>query len=115
MAFIKGCNITVMITDMDRSIAFYSDLLGFTLKNRFGNHWAELEGPGLTIALHPTDQEIEKGTNLQIGLRVGNLEDAVKTLRTKGVEIALSSEENVDLASFKDPDGNSLYLAQPKW
>ena len=55
---ISGGNATVYVSDMDTAVRFYTETLGLTLTNRFGNHWATLEaGPcywthgeaGLTI------------------------------------------------------------------
>jgi catechol 2,3-dioxygenase-like lactoylglutathione lyase family enzyme len=112
MSQILNCNITIMISDMDRSVLFYVDTLGFTLKNRYGNHWAEIEAPGLSIGLHPTSKAIIAGNNLQIGLSVTDLDNAVQLLKEKGVEFEIQDDQKVRLAAFKDPDGNMLYLAQ---
>ena len=37
---ISGGNATIIVADMDRSIRFYTDVLGMKLTNRFGNDWA---------------------------------------------------------------------------
>jgi catechol 2,3-dioxygenase-like lactoylglutathione lyase family enzyme len=101
-----------MITHMDTSIRFYTETLGLTLKSRYGDHWAEIEAPGLTIGLHPTSMEIIPSNNLQMGFRVKNLEEAVADLKAKGVVFASLDDENIRLASFTDPDGNAMYLGQ---
>ena len=45
---------TVYITDMDRAVAFYVDVLGLKLGQRFANQWAEVRaGDNLLIGLHP--------------------------------------------------------------
>ncbi len=36
----KG-NVTIMVADLDRSIKFYTETLGFKLGSRFGNMWAK--------------------------------------------------------------------------
>ena len=113
MALIQSANVTVMVSDLDAAINFYVDTLGFTLVNRFGEHWADIEGPGIAIGLHPTDKPIAAGTNLQIGLRVQNLAKSVAMLEEKGVEFQNQDEAQVRLASFQDPDGNTLYLVEP--
>ena len=47
---ISGGNATVFVSDMDRAVRFYTEVLGLKLTNRFGNHWATVEaGKGLTI------------------------------------------------------------------
>ena len=59
---ISGGNATVYVSNMDAAVQFYTKMLGLTLTNRFGNHWATLETgtcywshgeSGLTIGLHP--------------------------------------------------------------
>lgn len=103
-----------MVTYLDQSISFYCDLLGFELKKRFGNHWADIQAPGLSIGLHPTPHAIPKGENLQIGIRTQNLQKSMAELQSKGVVFKVNDDE-VSIASFHDPDQNTLYLIQPSW
>ncbi len=59
---ISGGNATVYVSNMDAAVQFYTETLGLTLTNRFGQslgdardgpcYWSE-EGAGLTIGLHP--------------------------------------------------------------
>ena len=35
---ISGGNATVYVSNIDWAVHFYTDVLGFTLTNRFGNH-----------------------------------------------------------------------------
>ncbi|MDH3247133.1 MAG: VOC family protein [Saprospiraceae bacterium] len=115
MLDIKSANVTVMISDMDASIKFYTEVLGFQLVNRFGDHWADVQGPGISIGLHPTSADQARANNLQIGLRVDNLEQSVSTLKNLGVPVAANSDDQVRLATFSDPDENILYLVQPQF
>lgn len=115
MPLIKSVNVTVMVTDLEAAIRFYVDVLGFTLVNKFAEHWADIEGPGIAIGLHPTEKRESIGNNIQIGLRVDNIDTAVSELTEKGVEFLSQDEDQVRLASFHDPDGNTLYLVQPAW
>jgi catechol 2,3-dioxygenase-like lactoylglutathione lyase family enzyme len=40
----------VIVSNMDRAVRFYTEVLGLKLKNRFGDHWATVvAGNGLTI------------------------------------------------------------------
>ncbi len=51
---ISGGNATIIVADIDRSIRFYTEVLGLKLTNRFGNDWATVSaGEGLTIGIHP--------------------------------------------------------------
>ena len=113
MTLIQNSNITVMISHMDTSIRFYTETLGLKLKTRYGDYWAEIEAPGLTIGLHPTSNPVTKGDNFQIGFRVENLRQAIVALEEKGVRFEQLDDQKISIAFFTDPDGNLLYLGQP--
>lgn len=115
MTTILGSNVTIMVSDMDASVKFYTETLGFKLKNRYGDHWADIEAPEMTIGLHPAGKDVKTGNNLSIGLRVADLQSTVQALEMKGLQFAILDDGQVSLAHFTDPDGNALYLAQPKW
>src|SRR5919197_1951697 len=40
------------VTDMDRAVAFYRDVLGLTLSRREANAWAVFDAGGRMFALH---------------------------------------------------------------
>ena len=114
-------NVTIYVTNMDRAVRFYTEALGLKLAYRFGDHWASVEvGKGLTIGLHPAES-VQPGISKNspsIGLELaGKLEDAVKTLETRGVKFdGMSGEGKAGrFAHFHDPDGNLLYLAELNW
>ena len=115
MTIIQSSNVTVMVTNMDNAIKFYSETLGFKLKNRYGDHWADIEGPGIAIGLHPAGKDIKIGNNLSMGFKVKDLHEAIEALEQKGVQFKLLDDTQVKLASFTDTDGNALYLAQSEW
>ena len=105
-------NVTIRVVDMDRSIKFYTEILGLGLKNRYGSEWAEIEGPGITIALHPaTGKNYVSNPNISIGFGVKNIHEVTKILEKKGVKFQLKDDGFVLLAFFMDPDGAQLYLA----
>ncbi|MBX2911920.1 MAG: VOC family protein [Cyclobacteriaceae bacterium] len=112
---IQGGNVTVMVANMDRAIKFYTETLGLKLANRYGDHWADIEAPGIAIGLYPTASHANKGDNLQIGLKVPDLDKAISMLERKGLHFNIHNDGQVRLAFFTDPDGNTLYLAQPQW
>ena len=112
---IKDSNLTVMVKDMDRSISFYESL-GFTTKNRWGNHYAQLTTPGMTIGLHPTNGNTPSGSgNTSIGFTVDNFEEAGAFLKNLSIDAQSRSEEGGQFLHFTDPDGTMLYFIKPKW
>ena len=112
-------NVTLMVSDMNRSTRFYVETLGLRLKARYGDHFAQIEAPGVIIALHPSNERnsTKKEGSISIGFGVDDLEKTVQELETKGVRFAsgIVDDGQVRLASFTDPDGNQLYLSQSRW
>ena len=110
-------NATIFVSDMDRSVDFYTKILGLKLAQRFGNHWASVEAGKLTIGLHRASGENPAGRNgsTVIGLELtGNIDDSVATLKQQGVKFrgAVSEDNAGKIAYFEDPDGNLLYMIQ---
>jgi catechol 2,3-dioxygenase-like lactoylglutathione lyase family enzyme len=109
---------TVFVTDMDRSVRFYTEALGLRLTERYGNHWAQVEAGRLTIGLHPASARNPAGRDgsITLGLTLsGRIEDAVSSLEQKGVKFRgpVAVDPNVGkFAYFEDPDGNVLYLME---
>ncbi len=115
-------NVTVTVSNMDRAVQFYTEVLGLRLAYRFGNHWAAVElGKGLTIGLHPGSPEEPAGgrAGMAIGLELSgvSIHDAVRQLEAKGVafEEPVNEGKSGSFIGFTDPDGNPLYLAQLNW
>jgi catechol 2,3-dioxygenase-like lactoylglutathione lyase family enzyme len=51
---ISGGNATVFVSNMDKAVRFYTEVLGLRLAERYGDHWATVDaGRGFTIGLHP--------------------------------------------------------------
>jgi catechol 2,3-dioxygenase-like lactoylglutathione lyase family enzyme len=115
---IKEANVTVIVSDMSKSIQFYTDTLGLQLKFQAGNEWAEVTAPGLTIGLHPTVREhgSKPGTSesFSIGFIVDNLQKDMAALKSKGVVFSpnIIQDGPVKIAFFADPDKNPLYLSE---
>ena len=115
----KSANVTIMVRDMKRSIAFYTEAVGFTAGKQYGEEWADIEAPGLKIGLHPSKDKAPKDpkiNNLSIGLQVDDLDEAMKTLSSRGVKFHdVHQDRGARFAYFADPDGAPLYLIELKW
>jgi catechol 2,3-dioxygenase-like lactoylglutathione lyase family enzyme len=116
--FTKG-NLTMMVSNMDQAIHFYTNVLGFTLKEHWGSEWAEVEAPGISIGLHPAGEHemtAAESSNMSIGLQVDDLDQTMRLLQERGVAFApqVKDEGPIKLAFFSDPDKHPLYLAQSK-
>jgi uncharacterized protein (TIGR00369 family) len=100
------------VSDLSAAIRFYVDVLGLTLAIRVGDEWAAVDaGGGLIIGLAPrTEGEAPGGT---VGLWTSEpLASEVAALAARGVEFdgPIVVKDIVQLAFFRDPDGNRLVL-----
>ncbi len=97
--------------DIERSIAFYRDVLGLPQNPQ---EPTEFEAGNVTLAIwRPEDQGVdfpESGAH-GIALRVADVAAARTELEEKGVEFIGERDSGVcNMAFFADPDGNSLIL-----
>jgi catechol 2,3-dioxygenase-like lactoylglutathione lyase family enzyme len=97
--------------DLERSVAFYRDVLELPQNPR---EPTEFEAANVTLAVwKPEDQGVEFTPSAAhgIALRVADVEAARAELEAKGVEFAGERDSGVcKMAFFADPDGNSLIL-----
>lgn len=96
--------------DMDRAVAFYTEVLGLALVYRSGSEWAEVEATPIRLALHlATDQRLAaSGT---VVFRVRDLDETRRALERRGVafdEHVGEVEGRARFATFRDPDGNPI-------
>src|SRR5688572_23776061 len=118
VTMIYGGNATVYVSDMDKAVRFYSEVLGLKLTNRFGNHWATVQaGKSLVIGLHPwRTGSPAPGTRgaVQIGLVLEQdhpIEQFADRLRKHGVDVSeIIESESGNYINFEDPDGNPIYI-----
>lgn len=110
--------LTIIVSDMQRSLDFYTGRLGLTLKTRYGDEFAVVEAPGVKIGLHPAKEGGAKPGSLSIGLGVDDVEAGRKHLEERGVAFTgdIVADSPMRFAFLRDPDGVELYLAeQSEW
>jgi lactoylglutathione lyase len=117
--------IMVAVSDMERSVAFYRDKLGLTLKFQSPD-WTEFQTGPTTLALHgggaprPPAPGGERGKSYAgtctIGFTVADLEKTFADLTARGVHFIMPpsqrESEGIKLAVGIDPDGLSISFAQ---
>ena len=123
--FQKPDYVMITVSDMDRSIAFYRDLLGFAL--RFASPgWTEFETGATTLALHgggrPAAAPAIAGTEqplagtCSIGFNVPDVDATHAALVERGVRFVMPpmarQDEGIRLAVALDPDGLPIAFAQ---
>ena len=110
-------NISVVylyVRDMERSLAFYRDMLGIPLEG--DEHWAEATFPGGTrFALHTAHEgigELSSGT-VNISLEVEDAGAAAALLRERGTDVRDAVSDSWGTAvDVVDPDGYIVSLFQ---
>jgi catechol 2,3-dioxygenase-like lactoylglutathione lyase family enzyme len=106
--------VSVPVTDLERSTAWYRDALGLE-QTGFGT-WPELRlGENLFLyLLDPTNigREFAGPHTSAIALRVPDVQEARRELESKGIEFHGETFDSgvCHMALFSDPDGNALML-----
>jgi lactoylglutathione lyase len=112
----------VTVSDMDRSVRFYRDILGLKLKFQSPD-WSEFDTGGTTLALHgggkpasvPQGREQIAGT-ASIGFNVEDVDKVYEELKAKGARAVMPptarAGEGIRLTVFIDPDGLPVSFAQ---
>ena len=102
------------VSDMERSLGFYRDLLGIPLEG--DDDWTEATLGGTRFALHATHEgigELSAGT-IHVSLEVADVDSAEERLRAEGVETRETMRDDWGTAvEVVDPDGYRVYLFQP--
>ena len=110
----ENCVVSVNVSDYDRSLAWYRDVLGFEVDYELADYgWCELRTPfGFTIGLGQTE-EVSPGTVVPT-FGVHDIDAAIAHLRGHDVKVEDWHEipEMVRLSTFWDPDGTPWMLAQ---
>src|SRR5690349_7598512 len=115
-------HVRYQVTDIERSIAFYTQRLGFTLEMRAGSAFAAvllgrlrliLGGPGSSGSRPMPDgrQQVPGGWN-RILIYVDNLAADIERLKAQGVAFrnAVEAGPGGKQIQIEDPDGNPIEL-----
>lgn len=108
--------ISVNVSDLERSIAWYRDVLGFELEYKLDEYgWCEVFAsvPGVTLGLGQAEEPQVGGITPTFSVK--DIDAARKHLESHDVPFDGETREiegMVKLATFYDPDGNSFMLAQ---
>jgi lactoylglutathione lyase len=94
------------VTDMDRAVKFYRDMVGFPLKFQSPG-WSEFATGETTLALHPASEKNAAG-KVEMGFNVPDLAKFYEEMRAKGVKFPMPPKKQDFggmLAQFEDSEG----------
>jgi lactoylglutathione lyase len=114
------CVVQVNVTDMDKAIDFYTDVLGFSVESRASYPFAVvLEQDAFTFLLAKCDRsatvDYPHVAQTLINIETADIAGALDELQAKGVDLIHSEPQPCPpglYAAFRDPFGNVLELLQ---
>ena len=117
--------VVLPVSDLDRSIAFYRDQVGFALDHDTRNEHMQVaqltpRGSGCSIVIGnlPSQNQMEPGSMRALQLVVADAEAARTELVERGVECdeiqVFDERDGGTLFGFADPDGNTWAVQQLK-
>lgn len=111
----KLTTIVLVVKDMERSVAFYRDIVGLKLEMQ-EPYWSSLSAGNITLGLHPESPHAKAapGMGCSFGFEVSDIQKVVGELKAKGVAVPLEPRDEGFgwLAIFNDPDGYAVQLVQ---
>jgi glyoxylase I family protein len=124
--FVKGFHgVRYQVSDVRRSVAFYTEHLGFKLEHQqlpafanvsLGGAQILLSGPGASGSRPmPDGRQQEPGGWNRVVLRVANLPALIETLKKAGLHFRNQMEAGPGgrQIQVEDPDGNPVELFEP--
>jgi catechol 2,3-dioxygenase-like lactoylglutathione lyase family enzyme len=117
--------VVLPVSDIDRSIAFYRDQVGFDLDHDTTNeqmHVVQLtpRGSGCSIVFGdlPSQRQMEPGSMKGLQLVVADAQAARQELLSRGVEaselVSFGDQDGATFFGFSDPDGNTWAVQELK-
>ncbi|WP_138751210.1 VOC family protein [Paenibacillus sinopodophylli] len=115
-------HIAIRVYDFDKTVAFYTEVLGFTERIRWGEGDSRGimldtgDGNYLEVFAGGKEGQKDEGAFLHFALRSDNVTDAIELAREAGMEITVEPKEivihdiPVRIAFFKGPDGEIIEL-----
>ncbi len=107
--------IMVVVKNLDRSVAFYRDVLGlkFTMQQP---KWAQFDCGNIQLGLHPEGEEVKASptSGCTFAFYVDNIDKTVRELKANGAKMLseVRQEEFGLWALVADPDGYGIQLVQ---
>ena len=118
LTFRKVGAVILLVSNMEKSIRFYSDILELPVKSR-AKDWTEFFKKDTVLTLHPAPKKkktLKTGSGILVGFEVTDLDSTVKHLKEKRVKFFKKRKEEPfgKHAIVQDPDGHLISIAEIK-
>ncbi len=111
--------VKIRVTDMDKAIEFYNEIIGFPIKDRSKYpNLVELENKGMKFWLQKVDEvrEIQYGveSRTSLSIQTNNLDSIYAVYKEKGLNVLTDVQENGVGHSIpvRDPSGNVFSILE---
>ena len=116
MPFRKVGAVILLVSNMEKSIKFYSETLELPIKTR-SKDWTEFFNNDTVLALHPAPKKktiLKTGSGTLVGFEVTDLGSTVKKLKERRVKFFKRPKEEPfgKHAIVQDPDGHLISIAE---
>ena len=116
MPFRKVGAVILLVSNMEKSIKFYSETLELPIKTR-SKDWTEFFSNDTVLALHPAPKKktiLKTGSGTLVGFEVTDLDSTVKKLKERRVKFFKRPKEEPfgKHAIVQDPDGHLISIAE---
>jgi catechol 2,3-dioxygenase-like lactoylglutathione lyase family enzyme len=107
-------SVIIYVSDVDRSVTWYGDVLELTLRSQSG-HFAVFELGNTTLALHSDDKPsgLEKSPSSMPVLLVEKFDEAKAMLEERGCKFVYENHlAHAHFGTFLDPDQNPIQIVE---
>ena len=107
--------IMIVVKDMERSVAFYRDVLGFDLLFK-QNNWSQFDAGNILIGLHPEGEEVKVSptSGCTFGIYVEDITKVASELKRRGGRFGIEPREEPfgRWGLLRDPDGYGIQIIE---
>ena len=119
----KFCWNTLMVTDLERSAEFYTNVLGFEITRKFSPAknieiiFLKAGDVSIELVCNKNLKVEDRGKGITMGFKVDSLDEAMALMKGNGIEIARGPIQVSPVTRFffiKDPDGFEIQIVEEK-
>jgi lactoylglutathione lyase len=109
------CVITIKVSDLERALRFYTEVLDFKISKRYGETIVTLEQNSVPLVIEEIKDQQVAGSGVLFAIRTEDLDGDVTALRAKGVNFQFEKSEACPPGKYnvmEDPFGNQIELLE---